>query len=243
MKKPFKYSFFLLFLFSCSSDLDQSIEANLLIAPDYNFSNYLIECELKESANLLNLESFLSILIKDDFYNDNNFEIKAYFPKTDYVDKFIFNIQNSTEVNIYNSFINDLSQKGFDKIALCNFNTDKLKGISLFDSELTSNKSSITSEILSCNYNDGYNYGTFKLAIDRFLNHMSLLKIPYQISYLQADNNSSEFTWINNFYSENYTEEITELWINTKEAREIKDEFLQNAQCIESNLYNSFTIN
>ena len=72
---------------------------------------------------------------------------------------------------------------------------------------------------------------------------MSLLKIPYQISYLQADNNLSEFTWINNFYSKNYTEEITELWINTMEAREIKDEFLQNAQCIEANLYNSFTIN
>ena len=72
---------------------------------------------------------------------------------------------------------------------------------------------------------------------------MSLLKIPYQISYLQADNNLSEFTWINNFYSENYAEEITELWINTMEAKEIKDEFLQNAQCIESNLYNSFTIN
>ena len=150
MKKPFKYSFFLLFLFSCSSDLDQSIEANLLIVPDYSFSNYLIECELKEVANLLSLESFLSVLIKDDFYNDNSFEIKVYFPKTDYVDKFIFNIQNNTEDDIYNSFINDLSQKGFDKISLCNFSTDELKGISLFDSELTSNKSSITSEILSC---------------------------------------------------------------------------------------------
>ena len=40
-----------------------------------------------------------------------------------------------------------------------------------------------------------------------------------------------------------YSNQITNLWINTNEAQEIKNEFLENAQCIKANIYNSYTIN
>jgi hypothetical protein len=72
---------------------------------------------------------------------------------------------------------------------------------------------------------------------------MSSLKIPYKALYLQDQNSSDKFIWINNFYSDDYSNEITNLWINTNEAKEIKDEFLENAQCIKSDIYNSYAIN
>jgi hypothetical protein len=243
MTNSFKYLLIILFLNTCSSDFDNSFEANSLITPNFTFSNHLIDCNLKENSNLLNLESFLSNLVKDKFYKDNNFSLRAYFPKTDYVDKFILDIQNHSYDDIFSSFINDLSIQGFDEIASCNFNTPKLDGLSLFDNNGKDKPPLITSEILSCSYNDGYNFGTFKLAIDRFLNEMSSIKIPYKALYLQDQNSSDKFIWINNFYSDDYSNEITNLWINTNEAKEIKGEFLENAQCIKSNIYNSYAIN
>tara|TARA_B100001059_G_scaffold235086_1_gene279619 strand:- start:1059 stop:1790 length:732 start_codon:yes stop_codon:yes gene_type:complete len=243
MKNSFKCLLVTLFLNACSSDLDNSFEANTLIVPDFVSSNHLIECNLKDNINLLSLESFMSNLVKNKFYKDNNFSLRVYLPKTDFVNKFILDIQNNSNEDFFSSFINDLSIKGFDEIASCNFNTPKLDGFVLFDNRKIENQPLITIEILSCSYNDGYNFGTFKLALDRFSNEMSLKKIPYGAVYLQDNNSLDKFIWINNFYSDDYSNEITNLWINTNEAKEIRDEFLENAQCIKSDIYNSYAIN
>ena len=48
------------FLFSCSKNIDNNIEINQLITPDYNFSNYFFDCNLNDGSSLLKLESFLS---------------------------------------------------------------------------------------------------------------------------------------------------------------------------------------
>ena len=80
MKIFSKYFFIILFLNGCSSEADLSFKANSLIVPDYKFSTFLIECNLKDNSNLLSLESFLSNLIKDKFYNDNKFILRAHFP-------------------------------------------------------------------------------------------------------------------------------------------------------------------
>ena len=243
MKIFSKYLLIIFFLNGCSSDADLSFKANSLIVPDYKFSNYLIECNLKDNSNLLSLESFLSNLIKDKLYMDNKFTLRAHFPKTSFVDKFILDIQNNSNEDIFPYLINDLSIQGFDRIASCNFNTTKLYGISLFENKIDNIESPITTEILSCNYIDGSNYGNFRLAIDRFLNQIATLKISYKAVYLQNQNSTNEFIWINNFYSDDYSNQITNLWINTNEAQEIKNEFLENAQCIKANIYNSYTIN
>ena len=174
---------------------------------------------------------------------DNKFTLRAHFPKTSFVDKFILDIQNNSNEDIFPYLINDLSIQGFDRIASCNFNTTKLYGISLFENKIDNKESPITTEILSCNYIDGSNYGNFRLAIDRFLNQIATLKISYKAVYLQNQNSTNEFIWINNFYSDDYSNQITNLWINTNEAQEIKNEFLENAQCIKANIYNSYTIN
>ena len=243
MKIFSKYLFIILFLNGCSSEADLSFKANSLIVPDYKFSTYLIECNLKDNSNLLSLESFLSNLIKDKFYKDNKFTLRAHFPKTSFVDQFILDIQNNSNEDILPSLINDLSIQGFDRIASCNFNTNQLSGLSLFENKIDNKQSSTTTEILNCSYINESNYGDFKLAIDRFLNQMETLKISYKAVYLQNQNKTNEFIWINNFYNDDYSNELTNLWINTNEAQEIKNEFLENAQCAKANTYNSYTIN
>ena len=110
----------------------------------------------------------------------NKFTLRAHFPKTSFVDKFILDIQNNSNEDIFPYLINDLSIQGFDRIASCNFNTTKLYGISLFENKIDNKESPITTEILSCNYIDGSNYGNFRLAIDRFLNQITRLKISYK---------------------------------------------------------------
>ena len=66
MHFSFKSFLIIIFIFSCSSEVDKGIEANLLISPDYNFSIEFFECNLNEGYTLLNLESFLSDLTRNE---------------------------------------------------------------------------------------------------------------------------------------------------------------------------------
>ena len=47
------------------------------------------------------------------------------------------------------------------------------------------------SEILRCEYNTDYNYGNFRISINKFLDQMRSLKIPYELNYIQEDSSSS----------------------------------------------------
>ncbi|GIS25292.1 MAG: hypothetical protein CM15mP126_5350 [Gammaproteobacteria bacterium] len=95
---------------------------------------------------------------------------------------FIYNIYCR---DIYIDFIKTLSKKGFDKIAVCKFNSNKLTSFNEFSIDL--NLSDIEfSEILRCEYNTDYNYGNFRISIKKFpLDQMRSLKIPYELNYIQ----------------------------------------------------------
>ena len=52
------------------------------------------------------------------------------------------------------------------------------------------NNPDYVSEILRCEYNEGYNYGTFRIAIDRFALEIKSLDISYEALYLYKKNKS-----------------------------------------------------
>ena len=235
--KTFLISFL---LYSCSSEIDKGIEANLLISPDYNFSVELFECELNESYTLLNLESFLSNLVKSDNYQDDDYGLEIFFPKSNYVNEFMLTLKTYSDNDNYNDFINQLSTKGFDEIARCKFNKNDYNALLLIDQEIQENK--YVNELLRCNYNEGFNFGTFRVAIDRFKNKMNSLKIPYEAVYIQTDDSPRSFIWINNFYFNEPSDLILSDWLNDKEAQEIKQEFLDNANCINANMHDVFVL-
>ena len=235
--KTFLISFF---LYSCSSEIDKGIEANLLISPDYNFSVELFECELNESYTLLNLESFLSDLVKSDNYQNDDYGLEIFFPKSNYVNEFMLTLKTYSDNDNYNDFINQLSTKGFDEIARCKFNKNDYNGLVLIDQEIQENK--YVNELLRCNYNEGFNFGTFRVAIDRFKNQMNSLNIAYEAVYLQTNKSPRSFIWINNFYSNEPSELIPSDWLSNEESQEIRQEFLDNANCIDAKMHDVFVL-
>ena len=111
-------SLIIIFLMSCSSEVTDSLEANLLISPDYDFSTQFFECKLNKGFNLINLESFISDLVREGVIeNTEANDFKIYFPKSEYVDQFILTLQNYTKNDTYSKFIDNLSNMGFDPIA------------------------------------------------------------------------------------------------------------------------------
>ena len=231
------------FLFSCSKNIDNNIEINQLIIPDYNFSNYFFDCNLNDGSSLLKLESFLSGFIKNDlFKNKSSYSLKVFFPENDFVNKFKISIKNTTTNDIFTDVINELSQSGFDAIASCNFNSNLFNGLSLYNYTDKKQTTSNNAEILRCSYKPGFNYGTFRISLDRFISKMNQLKIQYGIDYFQDELNSDEFIWINYFYQEDFKNNISTQWLNDPDSTEIKNEFLDNAECIDAITYRFFQI-
>ena len=241
MHFSFKSFFIIIFIFSCSSEVDKGIEANLLISPDYNFSIEFFECNLNAGYTLLNLESFLSDLTRNEKSKNNDvYDLEVFFPKSNYVNKFILNLKTSRNDNTYNNFINELSAKGFDEIARCKFDKNNYQGKLLIDYK--TNQQKYNNEILRCNYNDGFNFGTFRVAIDRFINQIQSLNIPYDAIYIQSDGSPRSFIWINNFYSNEPADVILSDWLDNAEAKDIKEEFLENAKCINADMHDVFVL-
>ena len=241
MHFSFKSFLIIIFIFSCSSEVDKGIEANLLISPDYNFSIEFFECNLNAGYTLLNLESFLSDLTRNEKSKNNDvYDLEVFFPKTNYVNEFILNLKTYRNDNTYNNFINELSAKGFDEIARCKFDKNNYQGKLLIDYKTKQQK--YNNEILRCNYNDGFNFGTFRVAVDRFINQIQLLNIPYDAIYIQSDDSSRSFIWINNFYSNEPANVILADWLDNAEAKDIKEEFLENAKCINADVHDVFVL-
>ena len=241
MHFSFKSFLIIIFIFSCSSEVDKGIEANLLISPDYNFSIEFFECNLNEGYTLLNLESFLSDLTRNEKSKNNDvYDLEVFFPKSNYVNEFILNLKTYRNDNTYNNFINELSAKGFDEIARCKFDKNNYQGKLLIDYK--TNQQKYNNEILRCNYNDGFNFGTFRVAIDRFINQIQSLNIPYDAIYIQSDGSPRSFIWINNFYSNEPADAILSDWLDNAEAKDIKEEFLENAKCINADMHDVFVL-
>ena len=86
------------------------------------------------------------------------------------------------------------------------------------------NDSLITTECLRCKFNDGYNFGTFQIAINKFLNNLRFIELPYSISYLEDSSLDNGFIWINNFYSEDYQDLLLNSWLKNEDSFEVKNE-------------------
>ena len=116
----------------------------------------------------------------------------------------------------------------------------------LFDGlkELNSSEYLVT-EILSCSYNGGSNFGTFAIAIDRLIQKMGLAAADYKISYIESiESTGEEFLWINRFSNNFYLNTLPDIWFgDLEQSREIQDEFKENATCTIAKTYKEFIIN
>jgi hypothetical protein len=230
-------------LVACGNEKIQTKSLNSLISPNYSFNQDFFYCDLNKNMSLLNLESFLSKFVSDNVNDFSNIlDINILFPdKTQEVTEFVFSVrsnQNSKEVS---DFVNLLDMDDFNKIASCNYTIQQFDATDLIQSESEATNNFLNVEILRCTYNPGYNFGTFRISIDRFVNAVGRLKLPYSLSYINLKKNNS-FIWINSFNINNQEEFLEKNWISDDESKAIKDEFNENATCLDSKKYKSYEL-
>ena len=230
-------------LVACGNEKIQTKSLNSLISPNYSFNQDFFYCDLNKNMSLLNLESFLSKFVSDNVNDFSNIlDINILFPdKTQEVTEFVFSVrsnQNSKEVS---DFVNLLDMDDFNKIASCNYAIQQFYATDLIQSESEATNDFLNVEILRCTYNPGYNFGTFRISIDRFVNAVGRLKLPYSLSYINLKKNNS-FIWINSFNINNQEEFLEKNWISDDESKAIKDEFNENATCLDSKKYKSYEL-
>ena len=232
-----------IFLSSCSSDEDndQSLLSSLIM-PNFSFKQDYFNCNLNQEYSLINIESFFSRVVDQSAEKlSKDLNLFLLFPSNDEViNSFIISITTRKNHESVLRLVEVLKNEGLEELATCSFGIYQNNGIKLIDFSQTNN-SLFLQEILRCRFNKGYNFGTFKIAIDRFSNQIKSLKIPYSSSYIQTKSNF-DFLWVNSFYEKNYTETLSKQWIILNESDEIKDEFIANATCVDSNLYKAYKL-
>lgn len=230
-------------LVACGNEKIQTKSLNSLISPNYSFNQDFFYCDLNKNMSLLNLESFLSKFVSDNVNDFSNIlDINILFPdKTQEVTEFVFSVRSNQNLKEVSDFVNLLDMDDFNKIASCNYTIQQFDATDLIQSESEATNDFLNVEILRCTYNPGYNFGTFRISIDRFVNAVGRLKLPYSLSYINLKKNNS-FIWINSFNINNQEELLEKNWISDDESKAIKDEFNENATCLDSKKYKSYEL-
>ena len=243
----FKNIYILISLFIIISCGDSSTETNsslsALIQPEFTYSQDFFDCSINSEYSLINLESFFSSFVDGYKKKDNGLKVSVLFPdKVDVIKKFIISVISDNNPQAVSSFVEDLAAKGFSDIASCSFSIYQMKGFDIVAKKIKPISDYVFIEMLRCKYNEGYNFGTFKISIERFLNQINALDIPYTLSYIKNKDSDNDFLWINSFYGINFKDRLSNNWIKSKDSIEIQDEFNSNSSCIDSKSYKSYQL-
>ena len=238
--------FLVIILLSACSKNDPNNETKLssLIKPDFLYTQDLFNCTLNENQSLIGLESFFSKNIEEyeRIAQKENLNISIFFPDNNTnITTFIISIISNSNPLGLKKFIDAVKSDGITEVASCSFAIFQHKGINLKE-KLVNNNSFINAEILRCKYNDTYNFGTFQISINRFINNLRAIELPYSISYLEDNSKNDSFIWINYFYTEDYEDILLKNWTNNEDSAEIQNEFSTNAICIDSKKYKSYKL-
>ena len=234
-------------LLSACSNNDSTNETKLssLIKADFSYTQDLFDCTLNENESLISLESFFSKNIEEykKIAELESLNISIFFPENNAnISTFIISIISDNNPLGLKKFIDAVKSDDITEIASCSFAIFQNKGINLKEELTINNISFINAEILRCKYNDTYNFGTFQISINRFINNLRTIELPYSISYLEDHSKNDSFIWINYFYTEDYEDILLKNWVNNIDSAEIQSEFSTNTSCIDSKKYKSYKL-
>ena len=243
----FKNIYILISFFIITSCGGSSTETNsslsALIQPEFTYSQDFFDCSINSEYSLINLESFFSSFVDGYKKKDDGVMVSVLFPdKVDVIKKFIISVISDNNPQAVANFVEDLAAKGFSDMASCSFSIYQMKGFNIVAKKIKPASDYVFIEMLRCKYNEGYNFGTFKISIERFLNQINALDIPYTLSYIKNKDSDNDFLWINSFYGINFKDRLSNNWIKSKDSIEIQDEFNSNSSCIDSKSYKSYQL-
>ena len=241
------YTLIILILLSACSDRDSENEIKLstLIEADFTYTQDLFNCSLNQNQSLISLETFFSKNISKykTLAEEESLGLSIFFPDNNSnITNFIISIISNKNPGGIKKFIDAINEDSFDKVATCSFAIYQNRGINFQEKSTKKTDLYTNVEILNCNFNDGYNFGTFEISINKFINNLRLIKLPYSMSYLEDNSSNNDFIWINYYYTDDYEKILLENWIGNNNSMEIQNEFSENATCIESNKYKSYRL-
>lgn len=241
------YTLIILILLSACSDRDSENEIKLstLIEADFTYTQDLFNCSLNQNQSLISLETFFSKNISkyNTLAEEESLGLSIFFPDNNSnITNFIISIISNKNPGGIKKFIDAINEDSFDKVATCSFAIYQNRGINFQEKSTKKTDLYTNVEILNCNFNDGYNFGTFEISINKFINNLRLIKLPYSMSYLEDNSSNNGFIWINYYYTDDYEKILLENWIGNNNSMEIQNEFSENATCVESNKYKSYRL-
>jgi hypothetical protein len=236
----------IIFLSACGkNESNNETKLSSLVKADFSYTQDLFDCTLNKNESLIGLESFFSKNIEEykNIAQLENLNISILFPQNNkYVTNFIISIISNNNPLGLKKFIDAVKNDAITEVASCSFAIFQHKGVNLKEELINNNKSFINAEILRCRYNDNYNFGTFQISINRFINNLRTIELPYSISYLEDNSKNDSFIWINYFYKEDYEDILLKNWVNNIDSAEIQSEFSTNTSCIDSKKYKSYKL-
>jgi len=234
----------LVILASCDGNSKNSnLELSNFIKPEYSFKESSLNCKLVEGQTLNSVERFIPRFISSfEKMRDNSEELYFLFPvKEESTETQFFDLLlKHSEVTSLDRFNLTLAALSFNEIASCNGSTVSNNSLRLTN-QINSN-SPVISEILECEYIDGFNYATMKLVLEQFTDAVIKNNSPVDVLYSEQEGMNNKFKWTNIFLSLDSRRDFVESWQALEVSKEIQGLLLEQSICQSSKTYRQYKV-
>jgi hypothetical protein len=100
----------------------------------------------------------------------------------------------------------------------------------------------VVSEVLQCNYKDGFNYATIKLVLEQFSDALVKNNSPVSIIYSESEGPDNSFQWTNIFLSLESRKDFVNLWQTLDISKEIQELLIEQSTCQSSKVYRQYKV-
>jgi hypothetical protein len=144
-----------------------------------------------------------------------------------------FNVSTLTQI---------LSEEGIDDVASCQLRDEIMLSSDIFIDNISTNFTSFEVEFLNCEFNEGFNFGTFAIEVDTFLNLVRKKDVKYFAKFQQINSESNNFTWINYLRSAEEKDALYEGWFEEEDSIKIQESFNAQSLCKSSTSYKGYKV-
>ena len=234
----------LVILASCDGNSKNSnLELSNFIKPEYSYKESSLNCKLVEGQTLNSVERFIPRFISSfEKMRDNSEELYFLFPvKEESTETQFFDLLlKHSEATSLDRFNLTLAALSFNEIANCKGSTVSNNSLRLTN-QINSN-SPVISEILECEYIDGFNYATMKLVLEQFTDALIKNNSPVDVLYSEQEGMNNKFKWTNVFLSLDSRQDFVESWQALEVSKEIQGLLLEQSICQSSQTYRQYKV-
>ena len=243
MKSYIKFICIILLVSCDGNSKNSNLELSNFIKLEYSSKESSFNCKLVEGQTLNSVERFIPKFINSfEQMSDNSEELYFLFPvkeETTETQSFDLLLTHS-EPSSLDKFNLTLAALSFNEIATCIDSSVSSNSLRLTN-QINSN-SPVISEILQCEYVDGFNYATMKLILEQFTDALIKNNSPVDVIYSEQEGLNNNFKWTNIFLSLESRRDFIESWRALEISKEIQELLLEQSICQSSKTYRQYKV-